>query len=272
MADRLAALLESTTFNGIDFVEIANDAQTALVVHFVNAVTVQGSLVGANPVTITGGETVASVPVDQISEPADWSVDEDGRPLLTLTTPFPGDFSSYTLAIASPVLDPYYAATAFQLQGAVPVRHRLRGAMFGLPAGPGRESADRPPGEGLRVVQARTARLQRGRLSGLARAVRGGSRHHPGRALRGRRRRPQLPAGPHRRRGDAGHRDAAAIGRPPCAARRLRAAPRDIGTGARPGRCLIGSASRRRDADRPCRGLGARRLRDRRRPDRSRDR
>ena len=182
MADRLAALLESTTFNGIDFVEIANDAQTALVVHFVNAVTVQGSLVGANPVTITGGETVAGVPVDQISEPADWSVDEDGRPLLTLTTPFPGDFSSYTLAIASPVLDPYYAATAFQLQGPVPVRHRLRGAMFGLPAGRGRESADRPPGEGLRFVQARTARLQRGRLSGLARAVRGGSRHHPGRA------------------------------------------------------------------------------------------
>jgi len=40
MTDRLAALLASTTLNGIDFVEIADDAQTALVVHFLNTVPV----------------------------------------------------------------------------------------------------------------------------------------------------------------------------------------------------------------------------------------
>jgi hypothetical protein len=116
MADRLAALLQSTTLNGIDFVEIVDDAQMSLVVHFVNAVAVQGTLVGTAPVTITGGETVDAVPVDTISEPADWSVDEDGRPLLSLTTPFPGDFSTYLLAIASPVLDHYYATAEFSFK------------------------------------------------------------------------------------------------------------------------------------------------------------
>ena len=38
--DRRAKVLASTTVNGIDFVEVANQAQTQLRVHFLNAVTV----------------------------------------------------------------------------------------------------------------------------------------------------------------------------------------------------------------------------------------
>jgi hypothetical protein len=120
MADRLAALLASLTFNGIDFVEVASDDQTQLVVHFLNAVKVDGTLTSATPVTITGGEAIPTVPVGPITSPDDWSVDEEGRPLLALATPFAGDFTTYTLAIASPALDPYYAASAFSFKARCP--------------------------------------------------------------------------------------------------------------------------------------------------------
>ena len=50
MPDRLADLIASTAYNGIDFVEIASADQTGLVVHFLNAVTVEGTLTGTAPV------------------------------------------------------------------------------------------------------------------------------------------------------------------------------------------------------------------------------
>ena len=48
MPDRLADLVADPTLNGIDFVEIANAAQTLLRVHFVNvnAVSLTGSPAG----------------------------------------------------------------------------------------------------------------------------------------------------------------------------------------------------------------------------------
>jgi hypothetical protein len=119
MADRLAAILASTTLNGIDFVEIASDDQTELVVHFLNEVTVDGTLQGSAPVTITGGETVPIVPVDPVAA-ADWSVDDEGRPLLHLATPFAGDFSPYELAIESSALDPFYASVRFSFKARCP--------------------------------------------------------------------------------------------------------------------------------------------------------
>lgn len=119
MPDRLADIVASTTLNGIDFVEIGNAAQTVLRVHFVNAVVVEGSLVGMRPVTITGGESVAAVPVDAIA-PTDWTADEVGRPVLTLRTPFPGDFSQYRLALTSAVLDPFYAGILFTFKAGCP--------------------------------------------------------------------------------------------------------------------------------------------------------
>ncbi len=119
MTDRLVDVVASTVLNGIDFVEVANDAQTHLVVHFLNRVAVKGTLAATAPVTITGGESLPEVPVGAITA-TDWSLDDDGRPLLHLTTPFPGDFSFYTLTIASSKLDVYYASVRFSFKARCP--------------------------------------------------------------------------------------------------------------------------------------------------------
>src|SRR5262249_49853695 len=99
--DRRAAILQSGTYNGIDFVEIADPQQTTLNVHFLNGVELQGTLT-AQP-TITGGETIPDVAVLPIAA-ADWGFD-DGHVVLTLHVAAPGDFSTYTLDIPSPKLD-----------------------------------------------------------------------------------------------------------------------------------------------------------------------
>jgi Baseplate J-like protein len=119
MPDRLADLVASTTLNGIDFVTITSADQTSLRVHFLNTVTVQGTLAATNPVTITGGESTPTVPVLPIAA-TDWGVDDEGRQTLSLHTPFCGDFSFYTLSIASSVLDPYYAAVRFTFKAGCP--------------------------------------------------------------------------------------------------------------------------------------------------------
>jgi len=119
MADRLADLVASAAYNGIDFVQIADPGQTRLIVHFLNAVAVAGTLTGPAPVQITGGQSVPAVPVLPVTA-ADWDVDDQGRPLLALTTAYRGDFSSYQLSIASPVLDPYFAAVRFTFKAGCP--------------------------------------------------------------------------------------------------------------------------------------------------------
>ena len=119
MPDRLATLLASTTLNGIDFVEITSPDQTNLRVHFLTTVPVQGTLAATNPVTITGGDATPTVPVLPVAA-ADWSVDDAGRPLLALRTPFRGDFSTYTLTVRSTVLDDYYAAIRFTFKAGCP--------------------------------------------------------------------------------------------------------------------------------------------------------
>src|SRR6266853_5237714 len=96
--DRRAALLASTSFNGIDFVEVANDEQTLLRVHFLNAVSLIGTL--SPKVTIDGGETIRTVAVDAIDDGTDWSFDGN-RVVLDLTVAAPGDFSNYTLKLES---------------------------------------------------------------------------------------------------------------------------------------------------------------------------
>jgi hypothetical protein len=117
--DRLSKLLApgNTTLNGIDFVEIATSAQTTLRVHFLNAVALEGTLT-AIP-TITGGETIPTVTVDPISA-SNWSLDAESRPLLTLDVPAPGDFSFYTMSLASPALDPYYSQVQFTFKALCP--------------------------------------------------------------------------------------------------------------------------------------------------------
>jgi hypothetical protein len=121
MPDRLSHLLASTntTLNGIDFVEITAPDQKSLRVHFLNTVAVDGTLADTNPVTITGGESVPSVPVQPITA-TDWGFDDDGRPTLDLHTPFPGDFSRYALHIDSTALDAYYASATFSFKAGCP--------------------------------------------------------------------------------------------------------------------------------------------------------
>ena len=115
--DRRAAVAASVSVNGIDFIEIANQAQTVLRVHFLNAVPVDGTFSGGP--TITGGETITSVSVMPIAA-SDWGWD-DGHVVLTLRVAAPGDFSNYTLNLpASPALDPFFASVLFSFKAGCP--------------------------------------------------------------------------------------------------------------------------------------------------------
>lgn len=118
--DRRQILLEAgATYNGIDYVEV-DDLQTTLHVHFINVVGMKGSLVGSEPVTITGGEVVTTVAVGPIHPATDWSFDSEGRPVLRLSVEAPGDFSVYQLAVHSSKLDPFFAQVGFSFKANCP--------------------------------------------------------------------------------------------------------------------------------------------------------
>jgi hypothetical protein len=113
--DRLAALLATANnqFNGIDFVEVFRSDEKTLRVHFLNQVALAGTITQA---AITGGETIPTVGVHKINDATDWQADKEGRPILTLTTDEPGDFSFYTLSLQSATLDPFYSQAAFSFK------------------------------------------------------------------------------------------------------------------------------------------------------------
>jgi hypothetical protein len=115
--DRLTELLKSTTLNGIDFVEVAGAAQTTLLIHFLNSVSLIGSV--SNP-QITGGETIPTVAVEPIDDSTDWSADTEGRPILQLTAAASADFSYYTLSLTSTALDQYYSQSVFSFKATCP--------------------------------------------------------------------------------------------------------------------------------------------------------
>jgi hypothetical protein len=114
--DRRAALA-AAGLNGLDFVEIVDTAQTQLRVHFINALAT-GDLAG--PPRITGGETIAQVPVLPFGAagPA-WSFDGDHL-VLDCAVAAPGDFSQYTLTIAAPAIDPFFGSVAFSFKAGCP--------------------------------------------------------------------------------------------------------------------------------------------------------
>jgi hypothetical protein len=119
--NRLQQLLEpGATLNGIDFVEIASADQRTLRVHFLNQVPLAGHITTA---TITGGESIPTVRVPPI-QVGDWSVDAEGRPMLTLTVAAPGDFSNYILSLSGPaantVLDRFYDHAVFSFKALCP--------------------------------------------------------------------------------------------------------------------------------------------------------
>jgi hypothetical protein len=113
--DRRTRVIQSPDYNGIDFVEIADPSQLVLRVHFLNAVEL--APLTSEP-TITGGESIPSVAVAPV-KPSDWGFDE-GHLVLVLMVAALGDFSTYTLAIASPRLDPYFDHAAFSFKALCP--------------------------------------------------------------------------------------------------------------------------------------------------------
>jgi hypothetical protein len=114
--DRKKALVDGAALNGIDFVAIADDAETTLEVHFLTTVALAAAVTGA---AISGGESIPSVAVLPFGA-ADWTVDGHGRPVLTLHVAAPGDFSSYTLRLTGALLDPYFDHAAFSFKARCP--------------------------------------------------------------------------------------------------------------------------------------------------------
>jgi Baseplate J-like protein len=117
--DRLALLLDpaNTTLNGIDYVEIASADERTLRVHFLKQVPLAATISAA---AIVGGEEIPTVPLAPIANAADWSLDAEGRPVLTLHALATGDFSTYTLQLVSASLDPYFASTLFTFKAGCP--------------------------------------------------------------------------------------------------------------------------------------------------------
>lgn len=113
--DRRIQVIESTSYNGIDFVEIADPTQTVLRVHFLNGLSLGTTL--PSPV-ISGGETIPTVAVGPIAG-TDWGYDE-GHLVLTLRVAAPGDFSTYWLTITSPHLDPFFDRVPFSFKALCP--------------------------------------------------------------------------------------------------------------------------------------------------------
>lgn len=117
---RLEYLLgeDNRQWNGIDYVEVEVDAdnRTRLRVHFLTTVPVApAGPAAALDVTITGGETIGTVTVLRIDPAEAWSVDADGRWVLSLTVSGAGDASTYTLTIGNaPALDPYFDRITFR--------------------------------------------------------------------------------------------------------------------------------------------------------------
>jgi hypothetical protein len=121
---RQRLLAPGAALNGIDYVYVAA-SQTQLFVHFLNAVTVAGTLSGTSPVTISGGAVITSITVaavDDVAGSANWSADAAGRPVLVLSVSEPGDFSTYTLAIDSDnsALDPFFSSASFSFKANCP--------------------------------------------------------------------------------------------------------------------------------------------------------
>jgi len=114
--NRLVLVVESTTLNGIDFIELKSVNATTLYVHFLNSVTVATPGIAA---TISGGDRIQGITLKAIDNAADWTVDTEGRPLLALYADRPGDFSLYTLTITGPPslpLDPMYSSATFSFK------------------------------------------------------------------------------------------------------------------------------------------------------------
>jgi hypothetical protein len=110
--DRLEKLLVSPTLNGIDFVEIANAAQTQLRVHFLNNNPFANPQPGPRQIAIVGGERVTEILINTVTP----STDANGNRLLVIDVEPAGDFSTYTLHVDNAALDRYYDHVDFSFK------------------------------------------------------------------------------------------------------------------------------------------------------------
>jgi len=101
---RRRKVADSTTHNGIDYLEVDPADQRVLLVHFVHPLPGQsggipsGQPLGVDNVVVTGGERITSIVVVSVAAAGD---------VLTVTVEEPGDFSTYELRLlASAAGDP----------------------------------------------------------------------------------------------------------------------------------------------------------------------
>ncbi len=111
--NRLQLVIESTTVNGIDFIELKAVDATTLYVHFLNAVNVNVAGIAA---TITGGDRITGITVTPIQTTSGWTVDANGNPILAVQVSTAGDFSTYTLTITGAPLDPMFQSATFSFK------------------------------------------------------------------------------------------------------------------------------------------------------------
>ncbi|MGA8087132.1 MAG: hypothetical protein WCA10_07490 [Terracidiphilus sp.] len=111
--NRLQLVIESTTVNGIDFIELKAVDATTLYIHFLNAVNVNVAGIAA---TIAGGDRITGITVSPIQNAVGWTVDANGNPILAVNVSTAGDFSTYTLTITGAPLDPMYMSAPFSFK------------------------------------------------------------------------------------------------------------------------------------------------------------
>jgi hypothetical protein len=111
--NRLQLVIESTTVNGIDFIELKVVDATTLYIHFLNSVNVNVAGIAA---TITGGDRITGITVSPIQAASGWTVDANGNPILAVNASTAGDFSTYTLTITGAPLDPMFQSAPFSFK------------------------------------------------------------------------------------------------------------------------------------------------------------
>jgi hypothetical protein len=111
--NRLQLVIESTTVNGIDFIELKTVDATTLYVHFLNAVNINVPGIAAS---IRGGDRITGITVSPIQSATGWTVDANGNPILAVQVSTPGDFSSYLLTLTGAPLDPMYQSAKFSFK------------------------------------------------------------------------------------------------------------------------------------------------------------
>jgi Baseplate J-like protein len=115
--NRFVLVTDSSTLNGVDFIELKTVDATTLYVHFLNKVALKGVPTTA---TISGGDRIRDISLATVNDATDWSLDDDGRPILALPANRPGDFSTYTVTLANATLDVMYTSTTFSFKALCP--------------------------------------------------------------------------------------------------------------------------------------------------------